>query len=157
MKLLHTTKEQLVFQLANREQELLRTILGLYPRIPPAHHQLSKSAAALPHAKENQRLLDEALAEQRAESQKKLRLLLEEKRRLAQTHNGWQLTLTSAELEWLLQVLNDIRVGSWLALGSPEEPYATLNEETAPHLWAMEVAGSFQMGLLHLLEHGEKA
>jgi hypothetical protein len=30
----------------------------------------------------------------------------------------------------------------------------TLTEKNAPHLWAMEMSGSFQMALLHLLEGG---
>ena len=34
--------------------------------------------------------------------------------------SGLQLTLSGPEIEWLLQVLNDVRVGSWIALGSPD-------------------------------------
>jgi hypothetical protein len=64
------------------------------------------------------------------------------------------LSLKISEAEWLLQVLNDIRVGSWLRLGSPdrtEEFMAALSEQTAPYFWAMEVSGHFQMVLVHAL------
>ena len=54
-------------------------------------------------------------------------------------------------MEWLLQALNDIRVGSWLALGSPDGPVeilAALTDKTAPDFWAMEISGHFQAVLL---------
>ena len=46
-----------------------------------------------------------------------------------------------------LQVLNDIRVGSWIALGSPEqqeEAIKRMNEQNRPHFIAMDVAGYFE-------------
>ncbi|HEV2210747.1 MAG TPA: hypothetical protein VG167_18385 [Verrucomicrobiae bacterium] len=157
MKLLRTTPEQVVFLLGNREKELLLSVLRLYPRIPPAHQQLSKNPERLPDREGGQRLLAESLAEQRAEQQKRLRLLIEDRRRLSATQSGWELALSPGELEWLLQVLNDIRVGSWLAAGSPEDLLGRITERTAPHIWAMEVSGSFQMGLLHMLEGEQPA
>ena len=51
-------------------------------------------------------------------------------------------------MDWVLQVLNDVRVGSWVLLGSPEELAMDLNEKTAPHFRAMEMAGYFQAQFL---------
>ena len=150
MKLIGTAKDRLLIQFGRREKELLVALLQLYPCVPPAHHKLSKSAKVDPS---NQQLLDEALAEQRSENQKQVAKLLGQGGRWTEHQSGWRLSLTAGEAEWLLQVLNDIRVGSWVLLGSPEEHLNVLDQETAPHVWAMEVAGSFQMGLLHLLEH----
>jgi hypothetical protein len=65
---------------------------------------------------------------------------------------GGRLSLSPAEVEWVLQVLNDIRVGSWIILGSPEERLPELNETNAPHVWAMEMAGHFQAQLLEALQ-----
>ncbi len=151
MKLIGTQKDQLILQFGRREKELLLLVLQLYPRIPPAHHKISAKSKLDPS---NQQLLDEALAEQRTSNRQQLSALLSQTGRWTEHHQGWRLALAPAEVEWLLQVLNDIRVGSWVLVGSPEtlEP-AVLNEETAPHLWAMEIAGAFQMGLLHILEH----
>ena len=106
--------------MGQREKRLLPQILKLYPRVPPAHHVLSKSGR-LPDREANQRLLDEALAEQRAENKKQLQALLADPRRFEHTETGARLSLSPAEVEWLLQVLNDIRVGSWILLGSPEK------------------------------------
>jgi hypothetical protein len=50
-----------------------------------------------------------------------------------------------------MQVLNDVRVGSWVILGSPDKKPAELNATTAPHFLAMEMAGYFQMQLLEAL------
>ncbi len=151
MKLVRQTKTRLLFHLGHRETHLLTHILKLYPRVPPAHHRLTRSGQ-LPDREANQRLLDEALAEQRAENRNQLRALLADPRRFATTDAGSRLSLSPAEVEWLMQVLNDIRVGSWVLLGSPEEKFPAVNDSTAPNYVAMEMAGYFQMQLLEALE-----
>jgi predicted house-cleaning NTP pyrophosphatase (Maf/HAM1 superfamily) len=75
--------------------------------------------------------------------------------RLAETRVAFK-RLSPAEIEWLLQVLNDVRVGGWLALGEPEElEPPEINETNAPYLLAMEAAGYFQAQLLAALAHHE--
>jgi hypothetical protein len=152
MKLVKATKSRLVFELGQREKRSLPQILKLYPCVPSAHHVFSKSGR-LPDSVANQQLLDEAMAEQRAENKKRVQALLADPRRFEQTETGARLSISPAELEWLLQVLNDIRVGSWVILGSPENKPAELNAATAPHFLAMEMAGYFQMQLLEALQH----
>ena len=147
MKLIRTGKTRLCFHLAQREQRLLLQLLKLYPRVPATYPTLSRSGR-LPEPEANQRLLNEALAEQRAENQQRVQALLADPRRLRETEGGWHLSLTHAEVEWLLQLLNDIRVGSWIRLGSPDETRVALNEATAAHVWAMELSGYFQAQLL---------
>jgi hypothetical protein len=137
------------FQLANRERDLLVELLVLYPRIPPAYQPLSKVADL---EGSNQRLLDEALAEEREENRKHAQALLADPKRLTKNQAGWCLALTTAELEQLLQILNDIRVGSWISLGSPQSRLEVLDETMAPDFWAMEMAGFFQMRFLEVLE-----
>jgi len=154
MKLVRSTKARRVFQLTHRETRLLVQMLALYPRVPPAHHVLSQSGRR-PDREANQRLLDEALAEQRAENKQQVRALLEDPQRLAHTETGSRLSLSPAEVDWLMQVLNDVRVGSWVILGSPQAKLPELNETTAPDVVAMELAGHFQMQLLAALR-GER-
>jgi hypothetical protein len=153
MKLIRTQREKHVFHLGKREKQLLLALLDRYPLIPPAHQRLSKSAPA-DENETDQRLLDEALTEHRQENKRQLRALLEDGRRFHDTKTGCRVALSATDLEWLLQVLNDIRVGSWIRLGSPEKDLQDfeLNETTAPHAWAMELAGYFQMNLLAALE-----
>jgi hypothetical protein len=151
VKLIRTTKAKLVFQLGRHEKRLLRDVLNRYPRIPPAHQPLSKSGR-VPDRDANQRLLDEALAEQRAENKKQLQALLAAPNRFQETPAGCQLSLARSEMEWLLQVLNDIRVGSWICLGSPEEKLPSTTTAMARDYWMMEMAGCFQAQLLEALE-----
>ena len=49
-------------RVGQREKRSLLQVLKLYPRVPSAHHVLSKSGR-LPDAEGNQQLLDEALIE----------------------------------------------------------------------------------------------
>jgi hypothetical protein len=147
MRLLRGAKDKLVFQLSPREATLLLQVLKLYPRVPSAHQPLSKSGK-LPDREENQRLLDESLAEQRAANKKLLEALLADPRRLRKVDAAFRLSLSRPEVEWVLQVLNDIRIGSWAILGSPEDLLGVLNAQTAPDFWAMEMAGHFQAELL---------
>jgi hypothetical protein len=151
MKLVRATKTGLVFDLGQREEQMLLRLLKLYPCVPAAHHVLSK-AGRLPAAEANQQLLDEALAEQRAQNKKQLQTLLANPHRLDRTDSGARLSLSPAEAEWFIQVLNDIRVGSWILLGSPDGRPMELTPEKAPHFVAMERAGYFQMQLLEALE-----
>jgi hypothetical protein len=147
VKLIRGEKDRFTFGLSKREKDLMCQILQLYPLVPPAHHRLSKSGDEA--QRENQRLLDEALAEQRRDNRRQLLAMLNEPTRFRQSESGLRFTLTASEMEWLLQVLNDVRVGSWLALGEPEElEIPEVNQTNAPYLLAMESAGYFESALL---------
>ena len=156
MKLIRITKGNFLFHLGKREKHLLTQVLRLYPRIPPATFRLSKSGK-LPDGEANQRLLDESLAEQRAENRKTLHAFLTDQRRFTDTESGSRLSLSPSELEWLLQILNDVRVGSWIILGSPDQgiEFKLLNEKNAADFWAMEMSGHFQMRFLEAIEKRE--
>ena len=153
MKLLRSKNEEFVFRLNLIERRIFVEILNQYPLVPAAHQPLSKSIKGR-KAIEDQHLLDEALAEQRAKHKRQLNQWLGEKGRFRRTKTGCTLRLRHEDAEWLLQILNDIRIGSWLLLGSPEEHMEP--EEIAPELhriWAaMEVCGMFQMAVLRALE-----
>ena len=153
MKLIRTKREKLVFEISLPEKRLLFEVLKLYPLISATHHRLSKTARSAKHD-ENQRLLEESLAAQRQENRKNVRAMLNEPGRFQAAASGFQLTLSGPEIEWLLQVLNDVRVGSWVALGSPDPEQGkkiVFNEKILPHFRMMELAGAFQMVFLDAL------
>jgi hypothetical protein len=156
VKLLRVTKSNFLFHLGKRERHLLSQVLRLYPRVPAATFRLSKSGK-LPDAEANQRLLNESLSEQREQNRKTLKAFLTDPRRFTDTESGSRLSISPSELEWLLQILNDVRVGSWIILGSPEQAmeFKLLNEKTAADFWAMEMSGQFQMRFLEALEKRE--
>ena len=147
MKLIKTERGRYHFEIEAKEKELLFEMLRRYPLIPVAHQRLSRSE----EKREDQELLDAALAEQRAQNKKNVTAMMQAESRFRKNKSGWGFSITAGEMEWLLQVLNDVRVGSWLALGSPDGPAAileALNDRTAPHFWAMELCGHFQAALL---------
>jgi hypothetical protein len=147
VKFIKVDKGKCHFQIAAKERVLLFRMLRLYPVIPAAHQRLSR----LEDKPEDQELLDAALAEQRAQNKQQALAMMNAKSRFRKNQRGYRFTIPAAQMEWLLQVLNDVRVGSWLALGSPDGPekaLAALNGRTAPHFWAMEISGHFQAVLL---------
>ena len=150
MKLIQQDGETFLFHISKREKGLLFEVLKLYPLIPIAHHRVSQTAAT-PPLLESQKLLEGALADRTRENKRQLLAMLNQEARLQETEGPHRLTLSAPQMEWLLQVLNDIRVGSWLILGEPDEKKGKpieLTDENARYYAAMEFCGLFQMTLL---------
>ena len=152
MKLLHVENDRFFFQLIPREKDLLEIVLRLYPVIPPTHHVLSKSSTA---DQANQRLLDEALAEQRKENKKRVDDLLTERGRFRNSGDSIEMILTASEIEWVLQVLNDVHVGNWVLMGSPEQrPRFSPLSKNARFIVAMDLACMFESEFLEAINPG---
>jgi len=154
VNLVRETKTGFVFLLGNEEKEVFLQILERYPRVPESHLRVSRSRE-LPKSEEIQRMLNEALAEQRTENRKRVQQFLADAGRFRAISAGWLLTVSASELEWLLQVLNDVRVGSWVSLGAPEPKLELqkLDENIIRDLWDMEMSGHFESALLHALNY----
>ncbi len=154
MRLIRTDGDDLVFQIGKREKRLLVDVLKLYPLIPAWHHRVSRSGEGN-LAKSSQKLLDEALADQRRENKKQLQTLINDEARFKANELGYEFSLNTSQVEWLLQVLNDIRVGSWLILGEPDEKNGKnveLSPENSNYVLAMEICGYFEGILLRGFE-----
>ena len=157
MILIRRDKQSLVFQLGAQEKQLLVKVVMHYPLVPSSHHRLSQGKPGA-HAEEDQRLLDEALAEQREKNRRHVRALLDETLRFRATNTSFEFALAHAEVEWFLQVLNDVRVGGWLALGSPEPgEVPKVTEQNVKHHFAMEASGLFESALLAALGINESS
>lgn len=137
--------------MSRREKKLLDVLCSLYPRIPAGGWKLS-AGGGIPDAEAGQELLEEAHEQSRTELRQEIPRWLADPARLRRAPKGLALKLSLAEAEALLQVLNDIRVGSWMALGSPEKPITRLTRKNAPDLWAMEMSTLFQAQLLESLQ-----
>ncbi|HZV34528.1 MAG TPA: hypothetical protein VFB72_08105 [Verrucomicrobiae bacterium] len=151
MKLIKADADKFTFLIERRERQMLFRLLDLYPLVPLSHHQLSQSA----EKSEDQQLLEEALNQQRMKNKEQVLAMLKSKSRFRETEHGYHFSLKNEQMEWLLQVINDVRVGSWLLMGSPKNPvetFAMLNQTTASYYWAMEVAAGFQMVFLAAME-----
>ena len=156
MKLVRASRESVILNLTAGERRLFSRVLLLYPAVPEGHQTLSRNPAG-GAAEEQQKLLNEALAEQRNALQGRIRDWLRAPNRFRQVREGFNFTLLRADAEWLMQVLNDVRVGHWLLLGAPEDlPDADDVSALPPVLhraWmAMELSGMFQLMILQALE-----
>ena len=150
MKLIQRDGESFLFHISKREKGLLFEVLKLYPLVPVAHHRVSQSPTA-PRAVESQKLLESALGDRTAENKRQLLAMLSQEALLQEADGAHRLALGAPQMEWLLQVLNDIRVGCWLILGEPDEKQGKsieLTNENARYYAAMEFCGLFQMMLL---------
>ena len=150
MTLVSANEEFVEFSLSAQEHQVIRKVLELYPLVPPAHQTVSREMS---QTTEYQQLLDHALAEQRQANKEHLQRWLSKAGAFQRIPAGWRFVLKREDAEWLLQVINDVRIGSWLALGSPEN---TLDpgelEPKQLRLWvAMQVCGMLQMAVLQAL------
>ena len=144
----------LMFQIDTREEALLLAILRLYPVLENSHHRLSKDPKNAGSAE--QRLLEESMAQQRTAHRRKLdELFLAPQRYFKEAPGERRLVLMGDQFEWLLQVLNDIRVGSWVKLGCPDlekKASVDLTRTNARYLHSMDLCGQFQMALLEAVK-----
>lgn len=157
MKLIKRDDTHCSFLIGKREREMLFSLLQRYPVMLAAHFR-TRHPPKSEESKKNQDLLEETLAEQQKENRKQLEQMLAAKGRFTENGLGYTFRLSHSEIEWLLQVLNDIRLGSWIQLGEPD-PNATasvpLNEQNMLLAWAMEIAGLFQHALLEATHTAE--
>jgi hypothetical protein len=152
MKLTQAGPAGYAFEFTLREKILLFKVLALYPLIPAVHHRLHRTTTAPDD--DNQQLLEESLTAHREESRHKVRALLTNPDRFPARSAGFGWTASRADMEWMLQVLNEVRVGSWLALGAPDlsSPQAIPSTpDRLRHRWAMDIAGGFEMIFLAAL------
>ena len=86
--------------------------------------------------------------------------MLAEDGRFSPTEAGFRFSINRSQIEWLLQVLNDIRVGSWLILGEPDEKKGKLlhmTPDNTPYVVALEGCSHFQSELLLAFEEKEES
>ncbi len=159
MRLVRARREDYLFQMTGREKGLFLEVLRQFPLIPPTHHRLSRRAPAHEQA-ENERLLLQAMAASKQEQKARVGKLVSSRDRFVAHGPSWRIAFTREEIEWLLQVLNDVRVGSWLRLGCPDPDQGRgppVTEANAPYLFFLELSGHFQVALLEALEQSTDA
>ena len=138
---------------AREERALLLHLLSLYPLVPESHHRLTKDKK-LPRREENQLLLDDALKQQREQNRQEILALINDPARFTQLGKTDRAEFTRGELEWLLQVVNDVRVGCWIALGSPgyeAKKKTKLDRDALRHTMFMDLSGAFEMFFLGII------
>ena len=148
MKLLRHNGTEWKYGLEPKEGMLLRALVAGFSPTSTTNVKITCARADSKSA-ERERLLNESLAQHRQELKRQAGKLLAA--RLKPGKDDWRLSLNAAEREMLLQLLNDIRVENWRALGEPEN-LDTLppppSEADLRHYNFVQLAGYFEWKLL---------
>ena len=111
MKLIEAKDGLLVFRFSQRERLLLTHVLKQFPVGGGPVAPLSKSGDA-EQLTDSERLLAELVAEQEAENRRLRDAFLGEQGRFAEDgKNHFRVRFTTVQMDWLLRVLNEVRVG----------------------------------------------
>ena len=158
MRLHERNDEATSWFLASGERNLLLTLFSR-PTEPRQRVQLSRTSKAL--EEQCQSDLAGELETHRAEVRSRLVMLLGVASPIqttiqtptgAREDSGWILRLTPEDREFLLQALNELRLGAWEQLGRPNPP--EVPDHLAPtspdilHWWNLEISSRFQGRLL---------
>jgi len=148
MNLLKHSDNEWKYSLEPKEGMLLRVLVREFAQTAATAAKITRKSADAKSA-ERERLLNESLAKNRQELKEQAGKLLAAK--LKPGKDGWRLSLSPEEREVLLQLINDIRVESWHALGEPEDLEAMPAHPSEANLrqhHLMHLAGYFEWKLL---------
>jgi hypothetical protein len=148
MKLVKRKGETWQYLLEQIEAKFLIDLMKHFPITDDFTVKISKTDTD-PKSIEREMLLNESLAEHRKELKRQAKILVSVEK-LKARKIGFLLTLSAEEREILLQILNDIRIGCWRALGEPDS-WELLISSPLPHETEyrrlMDISGFFE----HLL------
>ncbi|MDB6027911.1 MAG: hypothetical protein JWM68_4134 [Verrucomicrobiales bacterium] len=153
MKLLSSKKDTLVFEFTTKEKELFLAAISFYPLLNPDYHRLSKTVDEKNAAE--QQLLRDAMEEQRRDHKKQLEEFIDSIDWEGENGKKFQISLSTERIDWLLRVLNDVRVGAWDIVGRPnheQRDKINLQSKNSHYYGVMELSGFFQTAFLHALE-----
>ncbi len=156
MKLLSHDRDRLVFHLNQKEVDGLRRLVELGLSASRRPIRLSHAPEALPpNAVED---FTAALAQQQLANRRFLAQVFGPGSTQLQPagpgRKGYGLTLTPAEVEQVLQTLNDLKLAHWERLGCPEFDADEAPELDPAHfssLWLMDAVNELQMLFLRAL------
>ena len=154
MKIISKTTDSVTYRFEHKEWLYFVDLLRLFPVLKEDYYQAG-TVRNDPKLADTHQLLKEMLSDYKAEQKLwLLKFLKSEENRVKKKDGSIQLALSMREKETLLEILNDIRVGSWMVLGSPGLKDADLElklnhaKELQQVAWAMDLSGYFQMGFL---------
>lgn len=155
MKLLEAKDGLFVFRFSQRERMLLTHVLKQFPVGGGPVAPLSKSGDPETLA-DSEPLLADALAEQEAENRRLRDAFLGESGRFAEDgKNHFRVRLTTVQMDWLLRVLNEVRVGLWRKLGQPTDLAPLVLAGKLDEVVTMELCAGFQTQVLAALDGGQ--
>ena len=158
MKRISSDSEKLVFELSVPELQILTFVLRSYPMHGEAWPEHPNAPHPSPVGPDPE-LLTSELRDFKTSLQARVNSFLSEQSpetTKTEPTPSRQLVIQRNNADWLLQVLNEVRVGAWYALGCPDEDRELDAIPSKPDAWIqimrIEFAAAFQGLLLHELE-----
>lgn len=163
MELVEKTDERIVFRFHPNGKEQLTSILNCFPLPSRWEVTLSKNDSE-GEFEEDRKFLEETLDTERQSLQSSLDVFLSSPVSFYDEDGDSFLRLGLDRVEWLLQILNDIRISAWQLLGSPgpeeKEELEKLIQEKMPEesmrhaqlFLLLELAGYYQSVIIESLD-----
>ena len=153
MKLIRKGDGRFDMALDVEEWQALKKLVSQYPKTPSDHHSLTCKDEPDPDLKDSDDWLKESGSVHQAQRHPQIRAWIDAIHP-DQDEATYKIEFDPSKADWLIEILNDIRVGCWLSLGCPapeDLTEAEWREEDWPTLWAMEISGMYQSVLLKCL------
>ncbi len=150
MILRESSADAIVIALSEAEGDLLKEIFADYPLVANDERELTRSAAH-EDLEEDTELLRSSIAESNQISRRRLDDWLNNPQTFLKKDEEWLLRFEKEQLDWMLQILNDLRIGSWQQLKCPSQDELSalpLSPDTFKPICTMEMAGALQAILL---------
>ena len=152
-----TRQEDGQFELRMEEEEWrsLCQLLSQYPLTPADHHSLNSKNNPDPGLKESDQWLRDSVSKHQTDRELQIKQWIQGIEPVDSDEGHLYPVLFDAErADWLIEILNDLRVGSWMSLNCPAPE--TLSDKSPdseewPRIWIMEVSGMNQSILLQAL------
>ena len=128
MRVIETSETATTIDLSESETIFIKEILSAYPLVPNESRELTRG------------------------HQKKLQAWVNAPETFREVENRYLFRITNDNRDWFLQILNDLRIGSWQQLDCPSQEELqelTASQEVIRPLWTMELAGLLQSFLLN--------
>lgn len=159
MKLLPKSEHHLAFELDEIETQLLEFTLSAYPlapepwTVPPT--ALEDENTPPPSGAPDPELLSSSLKEMKASHQNRMQQFLTGPGFSKNPEGGSRINLPLEDVDWFMQVLNELRVASWYRLDCPDEDVewaGSLKPEQLQEVLRMDFTGMVLDGILRALE-----
>ncbi|MGH7941342.1 MAG: hypothetical protein ACREFR_09750, partial [Limisphaerales bacterium] len=124
MKLVKQSPKEFQYELQEQDAESLRFLVKQFPIADFSPAVISRTDAG-PKSMEREKLIHESLRAHRDELKRQARALVRpEKFKIEDDKQVYRISPRARE--FMLQILNDIRVESWRILGEPDDPEAQI-------------------------------
>jgi len=138
--------------LDEEEWQALKNVLIQYPKTPADHHSLMSKDDQDPDLRESDDWLKESGSQHQGERKQQVKAWIESIHPVeGDGKTEYKIECNPDRADWLIEILNDIRVGCWLSLDCPTPDDLADGEwkrEDWPTMWAMEISGMFQSVIL---------